>query len=123
MLIGLYCLSYSTSWFFYLLVLVFLGGVIVLIIYISTLSSNEKFSQLSFKVGGASILVRSITVIIISPFYGRTSAASYSLSATSLVYENSQLSRLMLIMVYLLFVLICIVKLVKFESGPLVKRL
>merc|ERR1711955_195348 len=31
---------------FYLLILVFLGGVIVLIIYIRTLSANEKFSPM-----------------------------------------------------------------------------
>jgi len=95
----------------------------VLIIYISTLSSNEKFSQHSFKAGGVSITVRGIIVIITSPFYGRSSASCYALSATSLVYENSQLRSLVLIMMYLLLVLICVVKLVKFESGPLVKRL
>ena len=35
----------SRSWIFYLLILVFLGGVIILIIYIRTLSANEKFSN------------------------------------------------------------------------------
>ena len=35
--------SINSSWFFYLIILVFLGGVIILIIYISTLAANEKF--------------------------------------------------------------------------------
>jgi len=33
----------TTRWFMYMLVLVFLGGVIVLIAYTTTLAANEKF--------------------------------------------------------------------------------
>jgi len=33
---------FTTSWIIYLLILVFLGGVIILIGYIRTLASNEK---------------------------------------------------------------------------------
>merc|ERR1711970_1483685 len=40
---GAILIKMNITWFFYLLVLVFLGGVIVLIIYISTLAANEKF--------------------------------------------------------------------------------
>merc|ERR1712002_713944 len=40
---GAILIKINITWFFYLLVLVFLGGVIVLIIYISTLAANEKF--------------------------------------------------------------------------------
>ena len=43
LLIGRASIVFSIPWFFYLLVLVFLGGVIVLIIYIRTLAANEKF--------------------------------------------------------------------------------
>ena len=43
LIIGIMSIIFSTPWFFYLLVLVFLGGVIILIIYISTLAANEKF--------------------------------------------------------------------------------
>ena len=32
------------SWFIYLLVLIFLGGVIILIIYITSIAANEKFN-------------------------------------------------------------------------------
>ena len=32
-------------WFIYLLVLIFLGGVIVLIIYITSIAANEKFNS------------------------------------------------------------------------------
>merc|ERR1712197_287715 len=42
-IIGIICIKINLSWFFYLLVLVFLGGVIILIIYINTLAINEKF--------------------------------------------------------------------------------
>merc|ERR1712237_221396 len=43
LLMGVTTIIFRTPWFFYLLVLVFLGGVIILIIYIRTLAANEKF--------------------------------------------------------------------------------
>ena len=49
--IGLWAFYIVYSWFIYLLVLVFLGGVIVLIIYMSTLSANEKFSPNNIYIG------------------------------------------------------------------------
>ena len=35
----------SIRWFIYLLVLIFLGGVIILIIYITSMAANEKFNS------------------------------------------------------------------------------
>ena len=35
-------IKFNISWFFFLLILVFLGGVIILVIYINTLIINEK---------------------------------------------------------------------------------
>ena len=35
----------SIRWFMYLLVLIFLGGVIILIIYITSMAANEKFNS------------------------------------------------------------------------------
>merc|ERR1712131_481323 len=40
-----------------------------------------------------------------------------------MVYENINIFLITFLILYLLFTLICVVKLVKFEYGPLVKRL
>jgi len=122
--IGLCVTALRTSWFFYLLVLVFLGGVIVLIIYMRTLSSNEKFWDLSLSpnlnmfyiiLGGSSSLSISIYMV--------RSKSDVFFCGRAVLYGQTQLRGLIFLIVYLLLVLLCVVKLVKFEFGPLVKRL
>jgi len=58
-----YSLLFRTLWFFYLLVLVFLGGVIILIIYIRTLAANEKFT-----IPGSVNYLTPIAVILVRTF-------------------------------------------------------
>merc|ERR1739846_235111 len=95
-IIGIICIKINLSRFFYLLVLVFLGGVIILIIYINTLAINEKFY-----------------------FYKINFSNSISIN----LYESINFLSLIFLILYLLLTLICVVKLVKFEYGPLIKRL
>merc|ERR1712237_294372 len=95
-IIGIIVIKITLSWFFYLLVLVFLGGVIVLIIYINTLAINEKFFFIKIN------LSNFISIIL---------------------YESMNSVSLLFLILYLLLTLICVVKLVKFEYGPLIKRL
>ena len=42
---------------------------------------------------------------------------------TIIIYENINFFIMMFLILYLLLTLICVVKLIKFEYGPLVKRL
>ena len=58
----------SIRWFIYLLVLIFLGGVIILIIYITSMAANEKFNsylktRLRKIILGGALLIISITFI------------------------------------------------------------
>lgn len=109
------------SWFLYLLVLVFLGGVIVLIIYMRTLSANEKFSPKRFNfMVYAPVLIRLIFFLSNSK---RTPKITGGANFVSHVYESSNISRLVFLITYLFVTLVCVVKLVKFEEGPLIKRL
>jgi len=104
----------------YLLVLVFLGGVIVLIIYMSTLSANEKFSPNSIYVGTlifCTPVFLSSSNLLISPYI------TDNINIITHIYESKNVSILSYLMVYLLITLVCVVKLVKFEEGPLIKRL
>merc|ERR1711947_494 len=112
------------SSFFYLFVLVFLGGVIILIIYISTLADNEKFRivKLSPENMRFTILIR-LTLFILLKYKNIINYTRLNNTAVGILYESSNFTLLLCLIVYLLLTLVCVVKLVKFESGPLIKRL
>jgi len=125
----------KTFWFSYILFLIFLGGILVLFIYVTSLASNEIFS-ISIK----SFLFRSIFIIIIifityifidqiilsiNIFNEEIS----SLNNNIFSIENSlRLNKLynfptnyitILLINYLLITLIAIVKITKLFYGPL----
>ena len=113
---------FSIPLFFYLLVLVFLGGVMILIIYIRTLAANEKFI-----IPKSSRYLIFILVFLFSRFflnyynYGIKSSSNSRIVIN--LYEYSNISMSIFSIFYLLITIICVVKLVKFERGPLVGRL
>merc|ERR1712035_265753 len=97
--------------------LVFLGGVIILIIYINTLIINEKiflkkFFHLFFYWFFIFFFKKNI--------FSKINSSNFF---PIMVYENINIFLITFLILYLLFTLICVVKLVKFEYGPLVKRL
>ena len=120
LLVGILIISLSTSWFLYLLVLVFLGGVIVLIIYIRTLAANEKFKNLKSYWGLSILLVPFILKVPINLSHFKISSSMVSILS---LYHYSNFSLLVFLILYLLLALVCVVKLIKFEAGPLIKRL
>merc|ERR1712197_252345 len=121
-MVGVICIKANLSWFFYLLVLVFLGGVIVLIIYINTLAINEKFFFYQIKYKPVYFFM---FLVLTQIFFFKNNFIKINLSNfTPLrVYESINFILLIFLMLYLLLTLICVVKLVKFEYGPLIKRL
>ena len=102
----------------------FLGGVIILIIYIRTLAANEKFRSSSLSLENL-VIISIITLIIVSTYNIKYGYGFVNMNNTALgvAYEASNFSLLMFLLIYLLLTLVCVVKLVKFESGPLIKRL
>merc|ERR1711955_119298 len=102
--------------------LLFLGGVIVLIIYIRTLSANEKFSPMvvTLPLFDLLALIMSITSnSLTQSFSNRVTSRSF----ISQLYQHKNARLLLFLIVYLLITLVCVVKLVKYEEGPLSKRL
>merc|ERR1719334_906198 len=100
----------------------FLGGVIVLIIYIRTLSANEKFSPMvvTLPLFVLLALIMSITSnSLTQSFSNRVTSRSF----ISQLYQHKNARLLLFLIVYLLITLVCVVKLVKYEEGPLSKRL
>ena len=119
---GLLSLMLSSSWFFYLLVLVFLGGVIILIIYIRTLSANEKFFVTNTGLPVSFLLLLRL-ILVFYYEYNKTINLGIKSCFISNVYEQSNSSLTLRLIIYLLLTILCVVKLVKFEKGPLVRRL
>ena len=116
--------SINISWFFYLLVLVFLGGVIILIIYIRTLATNEKFYvfRLKFKILilVLSVLCARLTNLLVFISFDKIPPHNF---IPNILYEAINFNSMLFLILYLLLTIICVVKLVKFEAGPLIIRL
>ena len=100
----------------------FLGGVIVLIIYINTLAINEKFFL--YKIFNKSLFLLMFIIlfqiIFFKNFFIKINLSNF---ISIILYESMNSVSLLFLILYLLLTLICVVKLVKFEYGPLIKRL
>ena len=94
--------------------------VIVLIIYIRTLAANEKFKNLKSYWGLSILLVPFILKVPINLSHFKISSSMVSILS---LYHYSNFSLLVFLILYLLLALVCVVKLIKFEAGPLIKRL
>nr|QCC25594.1 NADH dehydrogenase subunit 6 [Bactrocera dorsalis] len=125
----------KSFWFSYVLFLIFLGGMLVLFIYVTSLASNEMFS-LSMKLTTICMMIM-LTTTLIAAFLDKMSTSSfiqnlemqplYNFNLT--VSENSlSLYKLynyptnfitILLMNYLLITLIAVVKITKLFYGPL----
>nr|WVH13756.1 NADH dehydrogenase subunit 6 [Anopheles plumbeus] len=132
LLTGIYV---KTFWFSYMLFLIFLGGMLILFIYVTSLSSNEMFSM-SFKLSILMIMIiLTLNLIffitdktLIEQFITNTESSKISYMYT-LINENSlslnkmynfpsNLITLMLIN-YLFLTLLVVVKITKKFYGPL----
>nr|QGX04661.1 NADH dehydrogenase subunit 6 [Undinula vulgaris] len=120
---GLLLFSMNISWFMYLLVLVFLGGVMILIIYMSTLAANEKFISNYTMFNLMPLVILLIFSFMMMNYYYCNYMLSESISSVMSIYEMSFYNFLVFLMIYLLLTMVSVVKLVKFETGPLIKRL
>nr|YP_010715735.1 NADH dehydrogenase subunit 6 [Hermya beelzebul]WDE73962.1 NADH dehydrogenase subunit 6 [Hermya beelzebul] len=124
----------KSFWFSYMLFLVFLGGMLVLFIYVTSLASNEMFS-FSIKLMLISYIFMMISIFILFMLDKNYLIQYKNLEMKSIfnlesyIMENSlSLNKLynfptnfltILLMIYLLITLIAVVKITKFFKGPL----
>nr|QVL29353.1 NADH dehydrogenase subunit 6 [Ceratitis querita] len=125
----------KSFWFSYILFLIFLGGMLVLFIYVTSLASNEMFS-LSMKLSTISFMIFSIMFVInflldktsISFFIHNNEMQPIYYFNMFLQENNLSLQKLynyptnmmtILLMNYLLITLIAVVKITKLFHGPL----
>ena len=94
----------------------------MLIIYIRTLAANEKFRLPKFSNSLRFLVLTSIMLIL--PNISRLRFKSrQSINIVINLYEYSNGRLCIFLILYLLITIVCVVKLVKFEKGPLVGRL
>lgn len=119
-------------WFSYILFLIFLGGILVLFIYVTSLASNESFSLSLTPIIIISLLLPTITLIIIFSDPLITLANHSNLSNvylfstlnltrtfTSSIYNQLTIIFTIFIVIYLLLTLFAVVKITNIFFGPL----
>nr|YP_010946762.1 NADH dehydrogenase subunit 6 [Pseudophoraspis kabakovi]WGO57519.1 NADH dehydrogenase subunit 6 [Pseudophoraspis kabakovi] len=118
----------QSFWFSYVLFLIFLGGMLVLFIYVTSLASNEMFS-LSTKLLIMSIVIMMISMTLFSTlkFPNLMNQESFSflminnnssLPLTKLYNQPTNMITIMLAS-YLFLTLIAVVKITNIFKGPL----
>nr|YP_010384960.1 NADH dehydrogenase subunit 6 [Pinnotheres excussus]UPL64957.1 NADH dehydrogenase subunit 6 [Pinnotheres excussus] len=125
--IGFSTFSFWTS---YILFLIFLGGMLILFIYVASLASNEYFSFsisklmiLSFILTFLSIMLVFFNELFFSPTTLIPSPSLDFLTSTPLtinwIYNTPFMNFTIFIIIYLLLTLIVIVKIINLFKGPL----
>nr|AMP43700.1 NADH dehydrogenase subunit 6 [Chrysops silvifacies] len=125
----------KTFWFSYILFLIFIGGMLVLFIYVTSLASNEMFSmsmKMTFMMIYFIVLIMMFSLFIdksmISSFFMNNEMNNIT-QLTSYIMENSiSLNKLynfptniitLILINYLLLTLIAVVKITNIFYGPL----
>nr|YP_010708727.1 NADH dehydrogenase subunit 6 [Caprella acanthogaster]WCR50893.1 NADH dehydrogenase subunit 6 [Caprella acanthogaster] len=119
-------LNGPSAWIAYMLVMIFVSGMMIVIMYMSSLSSNESIAPSTFmKKTYAALLILSLVMFFPfnhQQFNSPKSGFYFSDSLFSIIYKTySQLMNSMttLIIFYLLIVLIVAVNIVKVSKTPL----
>nr|URX52771.1 NADH dehydrogenase subunit 6 [Neotermes cf. insularis/malandensis]URX52784.1 NADH dehydrogenase subunit 6 [Neotermes cf. insularis/malandensis] len=119
-------LMHQSFWFQYILFMVFVGGMLVLFIYVASLASNEMFS-LSTKMTVMS-MVMILTMLMIkdqttidskeTKMYD-TTTSNEIITMTTKLYNQPNGTMTILMALYLLMTLIVVVKVTNVSKGPL----
>nr|URX53964.1 NADH dehydrogenase subunit 6 [Cryptotermes domesticus] len=118
-------LMHQSFWFQYILFMVFIGGMLVLFIYVTSLASNEMFS-LSTK-----MLLMSASMMMVSMTASKwtnhdsSDSTTYNTTSDEIILMTSKLynqpsgTLTILMALYLLMTLIVVVKITNVSKGPL----
>lgn len=111
-----------SSWGFYLLALVFLGGVIVVLLFMVSVCSNEKFLWASYYSGCGVWIFGGFAALFWAPeLRGYVSFRGTGLPLV--VYQAEFFCAIVMLIVILVLCMISVVKIRNIERGPLVGRL
>ena len=122
-------LSTYSYWFSYILFIIFLGGMLVLFIYVTSLASNESFS-FSYSVLAISIgsLFFLLPLTLTWDYFFNSFTAQLPLSSLNIetsnvfiiswIYRTNLINFTLFIIIYLLLTLIVVVKITNLFKGP-----
>nr|YP_009026966.1 NADH dehydrogenase subunit 6 [Cherax crassimanus]CDN96573.1 NADH dehydrogenase subunit 6 [Cherax crassimanus] len=126
---GLFNASY---WFSYILFLIFLGGMLILFIYISSLASNESFKiHLKYMALLVPLLVISLFLTLTDPmlcpskffnsstFFALENKINLNYLTSGPIYSSPSVLLTLFMISYLLLTLIVVVKIINISSSPL----
>nr|URX52758.1 NADH dehydrogenase subunit 6 [Kalotermes sp.] len=119
-------LMHQSFWFQYILFMVFIGGMLVLFIYVTSLASNEMFS-LSTKMFTMTTMVIIVTTMMKDwTMLNNTEMTTIEMitgdeitSMTSKLYNQPTGTMTILMALYLFLTLIVVVKITNISKGPL----
>nr|YP_009935693.1 NADH dehydrogenase subunit 6 [Macrosoma conifera]QNS38636.1 NADH dehydrogenase subunit 6 [Macrosoma conifera] len=128
----------NTYWFSYILFLIFIGGLLVLFIYVSSIASNEKFKISIFNNIMLTMMIFFICVFSSFFFINKLNWMNFSLNYEmnkffnmflffnnenkinlSKLYNKQTYLMMMMMMIYLFISLVAIVKITNIFFGPL----
>nr|AII02538.1 NADH dehydrogenase subunit 6 [Dysstroma truncata] len=128
----------KTYWFSYILFLTFMGGLLVLFIYVSSIASNEMFSSININMKIFIFMFLSILIIMQILFYNNLNWMNLSNDIMdnnnffnlyffnnenkfniNKLYNNHNFMLMMLMVIYLFITLIAVVKITNIFYGPL----
>lgn len=122
-LMGVYAAILSRKWITYLIVLLFLGGIIVLFVYITTLITRFK-SMVKFPSSVSFLIIFFLWVVIIINFLVTWRyQIQLKISCLSIIYIQSNVVLVGFLAVYLLFCLIIVIKISQKFKGTLKSKL
>nr|UQJ75219.1 NADH dehydrogenase subunit 6 [Allotermes cf. paradoxus]URX53925.1 NADH dehydrogenase subunit 6 [Allotermes sp.] len=119
-------IMHQSFWFQYILFMVFVGGMLVLFIYVASLASNEMFS-LSTKLVMMMAVMMPMMLAVKSPtmmnsketLMHKMTVQNEILTMTTKMYNYPQGWLTVLMAMYLLMTLIVVVKITNVSKGPL----
>nr|YP_009558823.1 NADH dehydrogenase subunit 6 [Nanosesarma minutum]QBA83274.1 NADH dehydrogenase subunit 6 [Nanosesarma minutum] len=122
-------ISTYSFWFSYILFLVFLGGMLILFIYVASLASNEPFYFSNFMLSMFfMMIILSMIFLFLDPFLVMNPSSlpfsSFKFSSSTpliinWIYNTPSMIFTIFIILYLLLMLIIVVKITNLFKGPL----
>nr|URX53951.1 NADH dehydrogenase subunit 6 [Cryptotermes sp. 5 AB-2022a] len=118
-------IMHQSFWFQYILFMVFIGGMLVLFIYVASLASNEMFSMSAKMVLMAVWMMTMSTMINTQVNHDSSDSTTYNTTSNETILMTSKLYNqpsgvlTILAALYLLMTLIVVVKITNVSKGPL----
>nr|YP_010593051.1 NADH dehydrogenase subunit 6 [Aparapotamon binchuanense]WAB69718.1 NADH dehydrogenase subunit 6 [Aparapotamon binchuanense] len=121
-------LATYSFWFSYTLFLIFLGGMLVLFIYVASLASNEPFASFPTLIYMIIFFLSELLILFMDPILftsfsnlANSSIKTYSSTAhiTSWIFNTPSMYFTFFIISYLLLTLLVVVKIINLFKGPL----